>query len=128
MRIVISLTLGFITFGSVAAQANDSESHNRCFSSSQFEGWRAKDAKTIYIRANVDHYYRIDFARECATILWPYAQLILKSQAGSTMCSATDIQLRVAQGSRDIPQPCFVKAMTELSPTEAAALPKGLKP
>lgn len=128
MRIAISLALFFTLFGFAAAQANDSGSHNRCFSSSQFEGWRAKDSKTIYIRANVDHYYRIDLARECATILWPYAQLILKSPAGPTICSATDIQLRVAQGSRDIPQPCFVKAMTELSPIEAAALPKGLKP
>ena len=49
-----------------------------CFSTTQFDGWRAADATTLFIRADVDRYYRIDLAQECTALTAPDAQLILE--------------------------------------------------
>jgi hypothetical protein len=99
-----------------------------CFSSAQFDGWRAADSTTLYIRANIDRIYRIDLTRACVTLTAPDAQLVLDIHGGSTICAATDIGLRVTQPFVSIPEPCFAKSMTELSSAEAAALPHALRP
>ena len=99
-----------------------------CFSSTQFDGWRAAGATTLYIRANVDRIYRIELTHACAALAAPDAQLVLNIRSGSTICSATDVALSVTQPFLGIPEPCFVKSMTELSPAEVAALPRAQRP
>ncbi len=99
-----------------------------CFSSTQFDGWRAADSTTLYIRANIDRIYRIDLTHACAALTAPDAQLILDIRGGSTICAATDLGLRVTQPFVPIPEPCFAKSMTELSSAEVAALPRPQRP
>jgi hypothetical protein len=111
-----------------ASPAPPSMPPRHCFSPAQFDGWRAADAKTIYIRADVNHYYRISLARECSTLAFPDAQLILDVHDGGTICSAADMVIRATQPFVGVPEPCFVKDMTELSPAEAAAIPPAQRP
>lgn len=102
---------------------------NRCFASTQYQTWRAADAKTVYIRVNGDRFFRLDLARECQTLLWPDARLILRFRGGDMVCSALDIDLKVSTGGPGgIPEPCFTKSLTALTPAEAAALPKKFRP
>lgn len=98
-----------------------------CFSPQQLDGWRAVDTKTLYIRADVNHYYRIDLARECPLLASGDAQLILNLQ-GSTICSAANVLLKASEPFIGIPEPCFVKQMTELSPAETASIPPSQRP
>ncbi len=110
-----------------AAWAGDS-SRMHCFASAGFENWRAPDTKTVYLRADAAHFYRIDLARDCSTLRYPDARLVLSIRGGHLVCSAVDMELKASEGFGDVPEPCFIKAMTELSPAEAAALPAKFKP
>lgn len=126
MRLACALFLSVIA--PVSAFAADAP-HNQCFPATDFRNWHAADAKTVYIRAAVERIYRVDLGRDCPTLMWPDAHLILKTHGGSDICSPLDIDLRVGQGTGGgIPERCFVKSLTELTPDEAAALPKGVKP
>ena len=126
MRLACALLLSVT--GAASAFAADTP-HSRCFPASDFRNWHAADAKTVYIRAAVERIYRVYLGRDCPTIMWPDAHLILKTHGGSDICSPLDIDLRVGQGTGGgVPDRCFVKSLTELAPDEAAALPKGMKP
>ena len=99
-----------------------------CFYTNQFESWKAPDSRTIYIRVNLSRYYRLDLAGECSELRTPGTHLIMNVRGPDTICSALDWDLKVAHDFHDIPEPCIVKAMTPLSPAEAAAIPKGSRP
>ena len=101
---------------------------NACFALSQYQNWRAADAKTVYLRADFDRVYRLDLVRACRSLLWPDAHLILRARGGDTICSALDLDLRMSPGAGDIPEPCLIDKMTALSPAEDAALPKKVRP
>jgi hypothetical protein len=102
--------------------------HPRCFSMTEMNGWRSLDGKIIYLRMGVDHYYRIDLARECSTLKSINPQLVLRNRDGSLICSALDLDVKATESPGGILEPCFPKTLTELSAAEAAALPKGAKP
>jgi hypothetical protein len=99
-----------------------------CFYVNEFDGWRAPDAKTIYIRTSVSRFYRLDMAQACPSLLWPDTHLIMNVRGPSTICSAVDWDLKVSSGINGIPVGCIVKTMTPLTAEEAAAIPKKFKP
>jgi hypothetical protein len=100
----------------------------QCFMSGAIENWRAAPgASTIFIRAANSHYYRIDLARACSPLKWPDAHLITHSFGGGLICSPTDITLAASEGM-GFSEPCFIHGMSELTPQEAEALPKDVKP
>ena len=120
---------GFVAgFAAAIPPASAADGANQCFFSSQFESWRAPDAKTIFIRVNHHNYYRLDLANACSALLWPDAHLITKVHGPDTICSPLDWDLKVGQGFPSIPEPCIVKTMTKLSPAEAESIPKKFKP
>ncbi len=100
----------------------------QCFQVSNFENWKAGDAKTIYIRVNLHQYYRLDLASTCPALLWPGAYLVTEWHGSSSVCTALDWDLTVAQNPGGISSPCIVKTMTPLTAEEAAAIPKASKP
>lgn len=126
MRILIV----FFVAGMLAGTSPDPPARppQHCFSPRQFDGWRAADANTLYIRAGVNRYYRIDLARECSVLASTDAQLVLNVQGGSMICSAANVLLKASEPFLGIPEPCFVKDMTELSPAEVAAIPPAQRP
>jgi hypothetical protein len=101
----------------------------QCFSIRSFENWKAPDAKTIYIRVNLHQYYRLDLAASCPTLLSANSHLITKWRGSSWVCSALDWDLKVSEDPvRGFASPCIVKAMTPLTESEAAAIPRKFKP
>lgn len=100
----------------------------QCFSVESFENWRAQDTKTIYIRADLNRYFRVEFVQECQALAWPDARLIMNVRGSHLICSPVDLDLRVSEGVHDIAMPCIVKSLTALSPADVAALPKTFKP
>ena len=103
---------------------------DQCFYITQFQQWRAVDDKTIYIRVNLNDYYRLDMAGSCPELTYPDPHLITRSMGPDTVCSAVDWDLRVADGTGpgSIVVPCIVKDMTKLTKAEADAIPKKYKP
>jgi len=102
---------------------------SRCFSIRNFQNWKARDAKTLYIRVDPRRYYRLDLAASCPALLSPNSHLITKWRGSSWVCSALDWDLKVSEDPmRGFASPCIVKTMTALSDSEAGALPRKFKP
>ena len=116
--------------GSSAADPAGSSGANgtQCFLIRNFDNWKATDAKTIYIRVNLNQYYRLDLGSQCPALLWPDARLITKWRGSDSVCSALDWDLKVSNGIHGFAQPCIVKTMTKLDPAAAAAIPPKFKP
>ncbi len=124
----LAASLSAVTTAAIAAPAEKGQTTTRCFRSSEFQNWKAADAKTIYIRVGMNRYYRLDLAAPCSSLKSPGAFLITKIRGANTICSAIDWNLHVATSWDGIPQACIVKKMTELTPAEVKALPRKLKP
>jgi len=103
---------------------------NQCFLISSFENWRAPDNKTMYLRVNVNEYFKIDMAGDCPELTYPDAHLITVWRGSSEVCGPLDWDLKVADGTGpgSFAVPCIVKSQTRLTPAEAAAIPKKFKP
>jgi hypothetical protein len=103
---------------------------NQCFPITEFQNWRAADAKTMYLRVGVNDYFRIDMSGECPELTYPDAHLITVWRGSSEVCGALDWDLKVADGTGpgSFAVPCIVKNQTRLTPAEAAAIPKKFKP
>ena len=100
-----------------------------CFPIREFDGWRAPDAKTIYIRVAQTRYYRLDLGYSCPLLTDKGAHLITKTNGSDLVCSSVDWDLAVSRDSQgSLPTHCIVKTMTPLSQAEADAIPKQFKP
>ena len=89
-------------------------------------GWRAtSDARTIYIRA-ASSIYRLDLQSSYSLLKDPFATLINRG-SGDTLCTPLDFRLTVSNRVGVMQWP-IVKEMTQLTPDQAAALPRKLRP
>ncbi|HTT82619.1 MAG TPA: DUF6491 family protein [Rhizomicrobium sp.] len=129
MRSAAIWILAALTMGADPTAAQPAAQQNICFPFNQMEGWKAPDNKTIFIRVNLNRYYRLDLAGSCPALTMPNSHLVTKITGTDLICSAIDWQLSVAQSPPEsIPEPCIVKKMTLLTPQEAAAIPPKYKP
>jgi hypothetical protein len=119
------LLAGLLASGIAPAAADP---HPRCFSVVEMNGWRSPDGKTIYFRTGANRYYRLDLARECSTLKSINPHLVLRNRGNSLICSALDVDVKASESPGGIVEPCFPKTLAELSPAEAAALPRNAKP
>lgn len=114
---------------SAVAPATAQPAQNACFLITQFNGWKAPDTRTIFIRVGLDRFYRLDLANTCSLLAMPNVHLITKTRGPDLVCSAIDWDLSVSESPPgNIPEPCIVKKMTLLSPAEAAAIPPKFRP
>ena len=111
-----------------AAPAQPPARQARCFFPNEWSGWKAaKDARSIYLRVGVTRIYRLDLSNACEELRYPEAHLITNVRGGGSYCGPLDFDLSVSE-PHGIPVACIVSKMTELTPSEAAALPKELRP
>jgi hypothetical protein len=123
-----TLLLGGLAACAAAAAPAAQAASDQCFYSHDWDGWKATpDSKTIFIKVGVNKIYRIDLARECPTLQAPYAHLITDTPDNNAICTALDLDLRVSDngGSKVA---CIPSSIRQLSPEEASALPKNLRP
>jgi len=114
-----------------------------CFYITQWQGWKAPDANTIYLGVNMHDVYRVDLSAGSPQLLWPDAHLISEVRGSNSICSAIDLQLSVAEnngsgangfGLRGIGAgagfrvPLIARKLTKLTPAEIAAIPKKYRP
>ncbi|HEY0106854.1 MAG TPA: hypothetical protein VGB91_12280 [Rhizomicrobium sp.] len=103
---------------------------NGCFYSSEFQGWKAPDAKTIYVRVGLQRYFRLDLGNSCPALLWPDTHLITTVTGSNLICHPVDWDIKLGQsgGGGGIVGACIVSKMTELTPQDVAAIPPKFKP
>ncbi len=115
-----------------------------CFFITQWQGWKAPDANTIYLGVNMHDVYRVDLSAGSPQLLWPDAHLISEVRGSSSICSAIDLQLSVAENTGGaafrtnggvgfangyaFKVPLIARKLTKLTPAEIAAIPKKYRP
>jgi hypothetical protein len=101
---------------------------NQCFFESQWQSWKAPNDRTIYLGVTGHKVYRLDLAGSCPELTWPDARRISRDREGAgSICGPLDFDLKVAEQGGPA-TPCIVKSMTLMTPDEAAALPRGVRP
>ncbi len=111
--------------GALAADKPSAKSTGHdCFLSSQWQGWKAPDENTIYLRINVRDIYRVDLSAGSTLLKWPDTRLDSVEHGSSYICSPLDLQLTVAENGGGAREPIIAKAITKLTPEQIAAIPK----
>lgn len=120
--------VGVTTLGVAApAFAAAPDATANCFQSQQWQDWRAPDSKTIYVRVHNKDIWRIDLSGGSNLLTDPANHLIDNLQDSQWICRPTDLSnLKVSDGR--VVEPLFVKAITKLTPEQAAAIPQKDRP
>jgi hypothetical protein len=107
-----------------AATGEDSAARHPCFFINQWQGWKAPDANTIYLRVNLRDIYRADLSAGSQQLTWPGSYHLVSKVVGSnSICTPLDLQLAVSD-SHGFYQPLIVRSLTKLTREEIAALPR----
>lgn len=131
--LIFSAAMGLTVLSAPAFAEDMARPAPRCFSMQEFQGWKAPDARTIYIRVGVNDFYRLDLSAPCQSLLYPDSHLITKVRGSDQVCSGVDWDLSVSDSSgmtrgAGFKEACIVKTQTPLSPAEVAQIPKKFKP
>jgi hypothetical protein len=131
--LIFSAAMGLTVLSAPAFADDMNKPAPRCFSMQEFQDWKAPDARTIYVRAGVSQYYRLDLSAPCQSLMFPDSHLITKVRGSDQVCSGIDWDLSVSNstglnGGAGFKEACIVKTQTPLSPADVAQIPKKFKP
>lgn len=111
------------------AQSAPAKHARQCFELSHWRGgWRSPAKDVIYLGTDINEVWRLDLVGGAIALGRSDVHLVNISQGGDdTVCEPIDLRLYVADyhGFRT---PLTVKAITRLTPEEAAALPAKFRP
>ncbi|MGH7023468.1 MAG: DUF6491 family protein [Caulobacteraceae bacterium] len=109
--------------GAIAASAA-ADARAPCFFISQWQGWHAPNAHTIYLRVNMRDIYRVDLSAGSQMLTWPGSyHLVSRVEGSSSICGPLDLQLALSDG-HGFYQPLIAKDLVKLTPAQITALPK----
>jgi hypothetical protein len=126
-RISHRATIAAAALALLGGVAQAATSATPCFSSRQWQGWSAPDARTLYLRVNQRDIYRVDLSGPSSDLTAPGMHLVFEAVGVNTICNANDLRLWIAD-TNGFRTPLFPRAITRLTPEEAAAIPKKLQP
>jgi len=127
MQRTAAALLPLVLIGLASSALADPPRRTDCFFVHEMRGWKAPDARTIYIRVDPHRYFRLDMAVSCPALLHSGARMISRRHS-DVVCDASDWQIRVSQGPWGPAMACLVGRMTELTPAEADAIPDRFRP
>ncbi len=127
MKIPLLIAAAGLVATALPAQAAGSAANHACFRMHDVQNHSVVDNHTIYVSVNQRDVYRITTSNNCFATKTRSDPLITRSSGGSDMiCKPIDLDLKVG-GSGGV-SACIVSAIDKLTPAEAAAIPKKLRP
>ncbi len=127
--IVGALTLAALTGSVATAKSNqaapDSLPSNQCFRTSDIENSVQVSETRLNILTRDRRYIRVETNGRCfyPPFIDPY---VLRVEGSDLICSPIDMDL--SAGPPGFRTPCIVSKLTQLTPSEVAAMPKKEKP
>ena len=103
------------------AEASPSEA--ACFHLENIQGTKLDGPRTLYVRADGGRTFRVEFAADCNTAA-AYSLVLHPVSNNDQICQPIELNVRV----RDTGEFCEPRAITRLTPDEAAALPAKVRP
>jgi hypothetical protein len=97
-----------------------------CFFLSDWDGWKAPDDKTLYLKVRRD-VYRVDLSHGTSQLTSPGVHLVSIVRGGDQVCTPLDLDLRVSDGF-GFAMPIMAQSITKLTVEEAKAIPKKYQP
>ena len=123
--IAVALAAGCAVAG--AAAARPATPNAPCFFVTQWQGWKSPSPDVIYLGVNMHDVYRVDLSAGSPQLQWPDAHLVSIVRGGDSICSALDLDLKVAD-TNGFATPLIARSLTKLTPEEVAAIPKKDRP
>lgn len=108
-----------------AAKAEAARPERACFFNRDIRGFAAPDDKTLYLRVRNKEVFRLEMMGRCPDLDWE-SRIAIDSRGSSSICDPVDATVLV-RGPVGIDR-CPVRAITRLTPEEAAALPRKARP
>ena len=134
MLIALAAVSGFVAPAAGAQAAGDaSKPPQSCFSLRQLQGTRPDGTQRIYARVGLHDIYRLDLAFKCYSLANQNGIILIPAGGTDSICHPLDLDVR-ARGtsgngiSGGGSEPCVIKSITRLTPEEAAALPRKVRP
>jgi hypothetical protein len=118
--LAVAGTLGFAG----QALAADASRPSNCFLSRDWEGWKSPSPKVIYVRVGVSRIFRFDLSSGSNQLQEPDMHLVDVVRGSDWICDPLDLQLKLKDDHGVFEEPLIVKAITQLTPDEIAAIPK----
>jgi hypothetical protein len=109
--------------GSATAGPSHSLSGAECFSSTDWQGWKAPSESVLYLRVRMHDIYRVDLSGGSNMLTWPGTHLINEVRGSNRVCSAIDLDLSVGDESGFVTH-LIPQSIRKLSAEEVAAIPK----
>ncbi|MEI7571509.1 MAG: DUF6491 family protein [Phenylobacterium sp.] len=109
-----------------AAPADPARASTPCFRLSDLGGHTIASSDTLYYSVRRKEVYKFTFSGSCLAGVTTSDPLVLEPLgASSQICKPMDLNLGVAG---PMSRRCIIKSIERLTPEQAAALPKKLKP
>lgn len=109
-----------------AIAANGPATH-KCFFITEWEGWSSPSPTVLYLKVNSD-IYRVDLSVGSKLLRAPGMHLNSKLSDNASVCTPLDLDLEISDEMGSLREPLIAKAITKLTPEEAAAIPPKLRP
>ena len=128
---LVALCAGLTLAGSLclAGPALAAESsHDTCFLSRDWEGWKSPSPNVIYVRVGVSRIYEFDLSSGSDQLQEPDMHLVSEIRGSDWICNPLDLQLQLRDDHGVFQEPLIVKTITRLTPDQIAAIPKKYLP
>ncbi len=122
---IATIALATAALAALPAKAQPGRSQ-QCLFVRNINGFNAPNDHTVYVREGVNEIWRIDLMNDCVGL--SFRQNFHLRSAGGDPWICSPIQAEVSFRDIGVPQRCQVSGLHKLSPEEAAALPRRLRP
>ncbi|MBV8593933.1 MAG: hypothetical protein JOZ27_06505 [Caulobacteraceae bacterium] len=110
-----------------SAQSRSADPEGPCFFVTEWKGWSSPDPNTLYLRVNMHDIYKVSLSAGSPSLAWPDMHLVSVDRGGSSICTALDLDLKVAD-THGFAEPLIARSLRKLTPEEVAAIPKKYLP
>jgi hypothetical protein len=127
MEAAMQIALALVFVAVLAPAAASAASGDACFRTRDISSHRKADDKTLYLKVGLKDVYRVTAKNSCLAGAMRDDGLVVGAPPSGMVCKAIDFDLAIRQGGGHA-TPCLVESIVKLTPQEAAALPKDVRP
>ena len=121
MSLILAVAASTLIASPVAAQGKG------CFRLSDMGGHKVADSQTLYVSIRRKEIWKFEMNGACLSgAAFGDPLIVTPAGGGGLICQPLDLDIKVASQVGAVP--CMLRSMTPLTPQEAAALPKKLRP
>ena len=122
-KLILAAFAASLLAGAAAAHPAKDPQAIKCFYTRDLRNHSVGDAHTLYFDVNGRSVYRVEMSNNCLATATSSDPLVMRNFTGSPqICHPLDLDISV-NGER-----CLVKGLSKLTPEEAAALPRRVRP